>query len=190
VTLDERVDRYNAGHGARFPGSRLINGAGQFHGVWFLGNNYKGSGYYGAYPPGYVARVMEMFPDAECVLHLFSGSLPWSKDYVRFDLTAIADVVGDAHHLAASFVDQSFDLILADPPYSLEDASRYGTPMIDRRKVLREVAKVLVPDGYLVWLDTVWPMVAASVLRRVGVIAIFRSSNHRVRAAFVFQKPA
>ena len=34
-------------------------------GIWGIGNNYKGSGYHGSYPPGYLKRVMSMFPDAE-----------------------------------------------------------------------------------------------------------------------------
>src|SRR5947207_5258365 len=54
-------------------------------GMWCMGNNYQGSGYYGAYPPSYVKRVLAMFPDDERILHCFSGSLP-EGPYVRIDL--------------------------------------------------------------------------------------------------------
>src|SRR5438876_11428818 len=76
-------------------------------GMWMIGNNYQGSGYHGAYPPGYLERVMAMFPDManpQRVLQLFSGSLP-PGSYVRVDLRAdraagvTPDVRGDAHAL-------------------------------------------------------------------------------------------
>lgn len=139
---------------------------------------------------------MEMFPDSRHVLHAFSGSLPASQDYTRVDVKLAfddresinGDIVGDVEELS-SLTTRKFDLVMADPPYTPADAERYGYRMVDRRRALREVAAVMRPGGHCVWLDTVWPMVAKAVLRRVGVISIFRSSNHRVRAAFVFQKP-
>jgi 16S rRNA G966 N2-methylase RsmD len=41
------------------------------------------------------------------------------------------DVRGDAESLPLTA--GAFDLVLADPPYSQEDANTYGTPMVDRR---------------------------------------------------------
>jgi hypothetical protein len=32
-----------------------------------------------------------------------------------------------------------YDLVLADPPYSTSDAERYGVPMVNRNKVMREL---------------------------------------------------
>ena len=152
-----------------------------------MGNNYKGSGFYGAYPPAYGRRVMSLFPDAKRVLHLFSGSLP-KGDYVRFDLRKRADVKGDAHELGKHFGAGAFDLILADPPYSVEDAKRYGTPMVDRKKCLSEAGKVLTPGGFIVWLDTVLPMFTKREFNLVGLIGMVRSTNHRFRVVSIFQK--
>lgn len=123
-------------------------------GVWMLGNNYKGSGFYGAYPPQYVKRVMALFPDAKRVMHLFSGSLP-PGDYTRVDIgtnkrrdgTWYPDVVADANTLSRSVKRKHFDLIMADPPYTKADAARYGTPMIQRKKVLEQCSLVLRPGG-------------------------------------------
>ena len=36
------------------------------------GNNYRGSGYTGSYPPGYLKRIAALFPGPGLVLHLFS----------------------------------------------------------------------------------------------------------------------
>jgi len=154
-------------------------------GIWVLGNNYKGSGYYGAYPPNYLKRITSLFPDATEILHLFSGSLP-KGNYVRFDLHG-ADINGDAHELNHYFEGDIFDLVLVDPPYSQEDAEHYGTPLINRNKVLLECYKVTQSGGYIVWLDQVLPMFRKTELYLCGLIGIVRSTNHRFRVASIFE---
>ena len=196
LLLKERAWNY-AEQFIRYPDSFLQVGKNGFlSGVWILGNNYKGSGFYGAYPPQYIERVMALFPNAKKVMHLFSGSLP-SGDYIRVDIASYGnlndmhrgpDVVSDAHYLARCFKKQKFDLIIADPPYTKADAARYGAPMIHRKKVLEQCAAVLQPGGFVVWLDTVWPMIHKRYLTLVGVIGILRSQNHRVRFAFIMRK--
>ncbi len=158
-------------------------------GMWVLGQNYKGSGFYGSYPPNYLKRVTALFPDAERVLHLFSGSLP-KGDYTRFDINKDLDTdyYGDANELSSIFKPNTFDLIYADPPYSGEDANRYGTSMISRNKVVKECAKVLDVGGYLVWLDQMLPMFRKDSLHLCGVIGLVRSTNHRFRVCSIFKK--
>ncbi len=134
---------------------------------------------------------MVMFPDSARVLHLFSGSLGPGA-YTRVDIRAngaaavLPDVCADAHHLP--FIAGSFDLILADPPYSGEDATRYGTAMVDRKKVFDECTRVLAPGGHLVWLDMVHPMFRKSALKQWGQIGIVRSTNHRYRVTTMFER--
>lgn len=186
--------RYNEGaFGQRFPASRFMIGDRWATAVWIMGNNYKGSGYYGAYPPAYVPRIYSMFPEPERILHLFSGSL--TKEGVAHPCTEVfrldlnpkyqPDFVQDAEAMALP--DNCFDLILADPPYSEEDAKRYGRPLCDRNRVLAECHRILSKDGYLVWLDQSQPMYSKTYWQWVGVISVLRSTNHRVRAAFFFR---
>lgn len=186
--LQNRANHYNLEF-AKYPGSHLATQNGMLSGVWMLGNNYRGSGYYGAYPPQYLKRLAALFPDCKQVMHLFSGSLP-PGDYVRVDTTRAGivqpDVVADAENLGKF---KPFDLIYADPPYSVADAVHYGTKMVNRKKVLEECSRVLKPGGFVVWLDTVWPMIAKKHLVLVGVIGILRSQNHRVRFCFIMKKP-
>jgi hypothetical protein len=160
-------------------------------GQWNMGNNYQGSGYHGSYPPAYLKRVMVMFPDARRILHVFSGSLG-SGRYVRVDLRAdacagvVPDVRGDAELLPLTT--GTFDLVLADPPYSQEDANTYGTPMVDRRRAFAECVRVLGQGGHLVWLDMVHPMYRKSELKLWGQIGIVRSTTHRYRIVTFWQR--
>lgn len=185
-----RAADYNSTFGERYPGSILTLTDNFIHGVWLLGNDYQGSGFYGAYPPAYLKRISTLFQEPGMrVLHLFSGSLPKSRLYTRFDLIYKADIKGNAEELSRFFKPKSFDVIYADTPYSKAAAARYGTPLPHRRLVLEECARILVRGGFVVWLDTVWPMISKTKLQLVGTIAILRSSNHVVRAVFLFRKP-
>jgi len=189
LTLKERAENYNK----TFEGySRPLQASDQWlWGVWIIGNNYSDkSRYYGEYPPGYLDRVMSLFPDIEDneILHLFSGSLSESVKGIRFDINPELkpDIVGDAEKLS-EFLSFSPRLIIADPPYSEEDTNHYGICMVNRNKVVQECAKVLKPGGFLVWLDQVIPMYRREELELVGTIVI-RSTNHRVKMVFILQK--
>ncbi len=188
MTLAERARLYND----RFPDRPpLVATERWLYGVWIVGNNYRGSGYYGAYPPGYLDRVMSLFPDVRPnrILHLFSGSLGPEVPGVRLDIRPEADIQGDAHELSR-LAPGPWELIVADPPYSQADAERYGTTMVNRRKVIAECAKVMAPGGHLVWLDTVLPMYRKDELKLVGTIGVVGSTNHRIRFVFMWQKEA
>jgi hypothetical protein len=190
LTMQERAERYNDTWGKRFPASRLRVDDGRLYGMFFLGNNYRNkTRYFGAYPPGYLPRMTTLFPDCQRVLHLFSGSLPKSKRYTRFDLKSKAEVNADAHELGQCFLPE-FDLIYADPPYNKAAAAIYGTPMPNRHRVMQECHKVLKPGGFVVWLDTVWPLARKDQLKLVGCISIIRSQNHVFRNVVISQAQA
>lgn len=157
-------------------------------GIWVQGNDYRGSGYYGSYPPTFLRRVMALFPDAERVLHLFSGSLS-AGPYVRFDRLEGADVVGEAEQLASYFDPGVFDLVIADPPYSTEDALKYGAPKLaNRRAVFAEAYKIVEPGGVLVWLDLSLPMFAKTHWHLWGLIGLVGSTNHKIRLVSMFTR--
>lgn len=165
------------------------------YGRWLPGQDYRNkSGYYGAYPPSYLKRVMALFPDVglgALILHAFSGSLP-AGDYTRLDSNPRVrpDLVGSVYDVERLFVGQRFRLVLADPPYSAADAVRYETAAIDRRRATAALARVTSPGGHLCWLDTCWPMHSKRDWRTVGRIAITRSTNHRLRDLTIFERVA
>jgi hypothetical protein len=188
-SLDERVKLYN-GAFPKYPS--MWYDKNWLLGIWNIGNNYKGSGYHGAYPPSYLKRIHSLFPDiASCrTMNLFSGSLGKLDRGIKIDINPDLgpDVCCNAEEMSKHVKNNYYDLILADPPYSEEDALRYGNPMVNRNKVVKEAHKVLRKGGYLCWMDMVLPMYRKDEFKRVGEIAISRSTNHRVRAVFIFEK--
>lgn len=130
---------------------------------------------------------------------------------------------------------EPFDLILADPPYTLADQRRYwreswpnmtcgcGAPYLshpetqpgyahtDRfcpdyptgrfcstfgfkplRKslVVKQCHQVLRPGGWLCWLDQALPMYSKRDWIWRGCVTWVRSTQHRIRAAFFFERRA
>ena len=196
LSLQDRCNLYRDRF-PRFPAPAVVNDA-RIEALWIMGNDYRvKSGYYGGYPAGYLDRIMSMFPDFENGLHLFSGMIDEGREQdalgrkmTTFDINPDrpANIHGDAEKLSEHFAPETFDLILADPPYSAEDAEHYGTPMVSRNKVLKECHKVMKPGGWLIWLDQVFPQFRKEEFNLALSIGMIKSTNHRVRAIFGFQK--
>jgi len=191
-TLRDRARAYNERF-AQWPASHLVvvreQGQEVIYGRWVLGQNYQApTKFYGAYPPGFLDRVLALFPDvaAADTLHVFSGSLH-AGEYVRCDLVQPAELPCSVYDLPA-LAGRTFALVLADPPYSKADAEKYTTPAIDRAKALAAIGAVTDLGGHLAWLDTCWPMHSKRTWRTVGRVAITRSTNHRTRDLTVFQR--
>lgn len=203
-----------AGFSAAFPKSPPLVATDEWlTGTWMIGACYKNPNrLYGAYPHSYLDRVHAMFPDARQVLHVFSGGMTHEHAVAAAERATGKDFSGsrsnggyvelvDMHGPEQGrfptwqgdlfeFCDQSldhFDLILADPPYSAEDAKKYDCPAPNRAKIMRALRKVAAPGADLVWLDQVWPMHRKDEWRTWGTIGLVRSTNHRVRLVSIFK---
>lgn len=186
-SIEERASFYSKAF-PKFPPLRIWNG--RIEDLWFLGNDYRNkSSYYGSYPSNYLKRMEVLFPDCHPRLHLFSGALP-PGHYIRFDRRSELnpDILGDANHLSEFFGNWEFGSIFADPPYSQEDALHYGCTLINRNTVIDECWKVLHKDGFLIWLDQVWPQYSKQKWKLYGKIGIEISTNHRSRSVTILQK--
>ena len=158
--------------------------------IWVIGNDYRNpTTFYGAYPRGYLDRVMSLFPDVlpGRLLHAYSGAIPQSDNYDRCDMKQDAEYKCNVNDLPSK-VDKMYDLVLADPPYSAKDAEEYETPGVNRGIATRALAEIVEPGGFLAWLDTTWPMHTKTQWLTVGRIFIQRSTNHRVRLLSLFQR--
>lgn len=195
MTLAERAAAYARTFPGRPPLQLVEEGGGPaLYGVWVMGNDYRlRSTFYGAYPHGYLPRVMALFPEfveprfPGHVLHLFSGSLP-PGNYERCDEVQDAELPVSVYELPNIVLNYRPRLILADPPYSAADAEKYGTAMVNRGRVFRTLAQVTDHGAFVVWLDTTWPMHRKDQWRTVGRITLVRSTNHRVRLVSIFER--
>ena len=188
MNLQERVNNY--GRETGFPESIYVSPDGRIVGTWIMGNAYGvKSGYYGGYPAGYLKRVKALFPDKQNPLHVFSGRVDqsvWPGDTVDLNPEMEPTYLDDAQSLENVPLN-NYDIILADPPYSVEDAEHYQPTMVKRNKVMNALSRV-VQGTHVVWLDQVLPMYRKVDWRIVGVIGMVKSTNHRFRVITIFEK--
>jgi len=188
MNWQDRIDAYTAA--TKYPRSMFVCEDGRVVGTWIMGNDYRvQSTYYGGYPAGYLRRVKALFPDKKKVLHLFSGMVDTSVfpgDTVDINADLNPTYLDDAQTLEHVPLEQ-YDLVLADPPYSVEDAEHYKTTMVKRNTVMRALQRL--PDGaHVVWLDQVLPMYRKDAFALDAVIGMVKSTNHRFRVVTVFRK--
>ncbi len=189
MKLQERIDHYLKV--TKFPRSLFLSEDGRIVGTWIMGNAYGvQSGFYGGYPAGYLKRIKALFPDKSSVLHVFSGCvdqsvLPGATVDIQKDLKPTYRV--DAHTMAGVPL-KKFDLVLADPPYSVEDCDHYQTTMVKRNVVMRTLGTGMKKGAHIVWLDQVLPMYRKSDFKIVAVIGMVKSTNHRFRVVTIFEK--
>jgi hypothetical protein len=185
----ERIDNYVAQTG--FPRNLFVGEDGRLVGIWEMGADYRvGSGYYGGYPAGYLKRVKALFPEKQNVLHLFSGRVDtetFPGKTVDINAATQPDFVDDAQTLHRVPL-EAFDLVLADPPYSVEDAEHYQTTMVKRNVVMRALGARLPVGAHVVWLDQVLPMYRKDQFGKVGSIGMVKSTNHRFRVVSIFER--
>lgn len=184
----DRIDSYVRKTG--FPGNLFMGEDGRIVGTWIMGNDYRvKSTYYGGYPAGYLRRVKALFPDKLHPLHLFSGKVDleaFPGDTVDINADLQPTYVDDAQTLDAVPLG-AYDLVLADPPYSVEDCEHYGTSMVKRNTVMRALQRL--PTGaHVVWLDQVLPMFRKDAFVIEATIGMWKSTNHRFRGITVFRR--
>jgi hypothetical protein len=189
MTWPERIENYSR---TMRRSAYLTIEHGWVYGMWIIGNSYKKrNSYYGGYQGDFLKRIAALFPDKRRALHAFSGMV---------ELDALpGDTVDIRPELLATFTDDcqtlecvplgSYDLVVADPPYSTEDAEHYGTAMVDRTKVMRALQRVPI-GAHVVWLDQVSPMYTKATFIKEAVIGLIGSTNHRFRVVTIFRRHA
>jgi hypothetical protein len=184
----ERIDNYVSQTG--YPKSLFLGEDNRIVGTWIMGNAYGvKSGYYGGYPHGYLKRVKSLFPEKMRCLHVFSGRVDqsaWPGDTVDLNADMQPTFIDDAQSLEKVPL-ANYDIILADPPYSVEDAEHYKPTMVKRNKVMAALARCNT-GTHVVWLDQVLPMYRKDEWKIIGVIGMVKSTNHRFRVITIFEK--
>ena len=136
-----------------------------------------------------LAREIIGKPDVD-ILNLFCGM---NKQGFRVDIQPDVnpDLICDAHELT-KYLSQDFDVILADPPYSDEEAKEiYGTPRLNYKRWTAEATKLLRPSGLLiVYHKYVVPNPDPNIYRVVRRVFIGNRVWHLPRVAIYFQRMA
>jgi hypothetical protein len=186
LSWTDRIQNYN--RVMDFPESLFVAGDGRVVGTWILGNDYRvKSGYHGGYPATFLRRVRALFPDKQYPLHLFSGRVDtdvFPGDTVDMNPALNPTFVENCETLHRVPI-EDYDLVLADPPYSGEDADHYGTPMVARGKVMDTLQRVS-RGTHVVILDQVLWQWNKEEFELQAAIGIVRSTNHRFRLMTVF----
>jgi len=188
LTWPERIESYR--RNTDFPVCMAIGEDGRVFGMWNMGADYRvRSGYYGGYPATYLRRVKALFPEKRRVLHIFSGKVDLEAmpgDTVDFNAELEPTFVDDAQTLERVPL-ENYDLVLSDPPYSIEDAERYKASMVNRFKVMTALKRLPV-DAHVVWLDQVHPQYRKDAFALEGAIGMVKSTNHRYRTVTIFRR--
>ncbi len=189
MTLQDRANNYHKETG--YPESLFLGGDGRMVGTFIMGQNYRvKSQYYGGYPSGYLKRMKSLFPDKKNVLHLFSGKVDtqmFPGKTVDINKDTNPDYIDNAQTLEKVPLEE-FDLVMADPPYSVEDCDHYQCTMVKRNVVMRKLGERLTSGAHVVWLDQVLPMFAKKYFTIEAVIGMVKSTNHRFRVITIFRK--
>ena len=100
------------------------------------------------------------------------------------------DLLCDAHFFAEKLEGKTFNLIIADPPYSTEEARDiYGMPPLKYKKWTAECDKVLEEGGLLmVYHKYVMPNPNPEKYIVVKRVFIGNRTMHLPRVCIVFQK--
>jgi hypothetical protein len=142
--------------------------------------------YVGGFPLHFERRLWQVLGKPGKVLHPFGG-LAEIGDFVDLNATTSPTWVGDAHDLHF-IADETYDLVVLDPPYSAEESELlYATPPPRWGDYTREAVRVTKVGGHVaVYLDKQPARpVRTKLVRRIVVLT---RTWHAPRVCFVFEK--
>ena len=163
-----------------------------FRDIWCLG---PGEGYPGAFPKGLITRVRRKWWGKKRLM-MFSGSFKeegWTTVDIKPELGP--SIVANCENLPLS--DESFDLIMLDPPYSEAEAlSLYNLPYVNIIKALNEAERVCSEGGIIILLHRLIPSVHPQLtkgfksLEIIGIVGVFTITGmSNIRALTIWRKP-
>jgi hypothetical protein len=204
-TYEMMRDRVNAlgYHRTELFTAPLLLERGWVYGVWYCGTSFTKKKLYGQYPKTFVKRVSAMFAGLP-LLHLCCGvcRIEGAVNVDNVDREdaecpgrSAADYLLDVEALPipeSPFVPHSFGAILIDPPYTGEEAvEHYGQSRLVRpRAVFDQAHELLVPGGFVAWLDERYPRVSRKKFSLFGLISVVTGEERRVRLLSIFESRA
>lgn len=155
--------------------------------------------YYGAYPSGFLqpARFLLGASKDDTVLHVCSGMVklyPYKDCFGEYDITLdinpdlkpdlVHDVTADGRLPDAG----EWKYILADPPYTEEDAKHYGEAKFpEPNALLRKCLDAVQVGGRVGFLHYIWPNPPKFAIERAA-ITVGTGRNNRARYYTVYER--
>jgi hypothetical protein len=155
--------------------------------------------FYGSYPRGFLARARKLVGAGidEPVLHICSGKV---RDYQQpgfgpndrtldLDPALKPDILADARDPAA-YNHERWAAILADPPYTAEDADHYAPGRVvlpSPYSIVKNAIAALEPGRRVGILHFVAPQ-APKGSRFVACVTVLTGFNNRARLFSVYEK--
>jgi hypothetical protein len=156
--------------------------------------------YYGAYPSGFLSRARELLGvhEDEPVLHVCGGHARkypfrgFGKNDETLDINPDLnpDFIRDVREpLPTPHGGVSWPAIIADPPYTVEDAKEYGTVSTfpESSKLLRNCLDAVRVGGRVGFLHYIWPR-PPKTARSVAAIGVIVGFGNRIRIYSVFER--
>lgn len=142
--------------------------------------------YVGSFPLHFERKLWRLLGEPEKVLHPFGG-LAEIGDRVDLNETTGPTWVGDAHDL--HFIDdETYDLVICDPPYSNEYAKiLYGTPALKWGTWIAEAVRVTRVGGHVAVYHVKQPPRPAGT-KLVQRVVVLTRTWHAPRVCFVFER--
>jgi SAM-dependent methyltransferase len=186
--LQSRTDKYNDTKRPKWP--KLVYDQNWLYGVCYCSRSFQKQKYYGMYPLTYLERIRLLFGDIKPLVHLFSGVVIPVKDEITVDNDKEMNPTYCCEADNLPFKSNSIGCIVADPPYSIEDAKKYTCRKYPKMSsVFKECSRVLKPGGYLVFLHTHLLQVSKSTnLHLRGTIGILTGTNAKIRLCAIYRK--
>lgn len=147
-------------------------------------------GQFQRFPSRFLYNVRKTYPfEGKKVLQMFSGS---SNIGITTDIRkeSNADIV--AHYDQLPIKDNIFDMVLADPPYTVGFSQEWISTLKDvpkPKRILKEATRVTKPGGLILILHViVIPAYKEIGVERIALHPILCGPNNAIRVLNVFRK--
>ena len=160
--------------------------------------------YYGAYPNGFLERARALLGVSpnDAMLHVCGGQARHypakPRGFGPYDRTLDLDselkpdyLQSATDPLPGSAGADKWGALIADPPYTADDADHY-TPGRDRfpkaNLILKRMLEAVLPGGRVGMLHYILPQPPRQGVRFVAAVAVIVGFNNRIRCFSVFER--
>jgi SAM-dependent methyltransferase len=164
--------------------------------VWKCTNPSKQGSQSQMFPTRFLRNLERVYPTKDKkVLWMFSGSMKGDKNNITTDIRKEtgADIISSYDKLPIE--DNSFDMIIADPPYNQLFAKEWKADLPKPKRIIQEALRILRPEGILILLHiVVTPTYQNSLnhqghcFKRIGLHPVLCGLHNAIRVTNVLQK--